>query len=85
MGSVKVKMSNAGARSIMNSSDVQSDLLRRAQAIKGTAESIGSASFAADVQAGRNRAHAMVKTTDAKSRRSNAKNNALLKSLDAGR
>lgn len=85
MASVKVIMSNAGARAILNSPEVQSELLGRAEAIKERADSMGSGEYAADVQPGRNRAHAMVKTTDAKSVRSNAKHNTLLKSLDAGR
>ena len=81
----KVTMNHAGARAIMNSGVVQGELLNRASRICGTANSIGSGRFVADVQPGKNRAHAMVKTTDAKSRRSNAKHNTLLKSLDAGR
>lgn len=85
MGKAKVRMSNAGARAIMNSPDVQSELMSRASAIKGRADSIGSGTYEADVRAGKNRAHAMVKTTDAMSRASNAKHNTLLKSLDAGR
>lgn len=85
MANVKVRMNAAGARAILNSSEVQADLLRRAEAIKSRADTIGSGKFVADVQPGRNRAHAMVKTTDARSRASNAKHNTLLKSLDAGR
>lgn len=85
MGRVKVKMNSAGARQILNSGKVQADLLRRAEAVRSRAESMGSGTYAADVQPGKNRAHAMVKTTDAKSCASNAKKNVLLKSLDAGR
>lgn len=85
MGRVKVRLNHAGAREIMNSEAVQADLLDRARSIKECADRAGSGKFAADVQPGRNRAHAMVKTTDAKSIASNAKRNTLLKSLDAGR
>lgn len=69
----------------MNSPEVQDALLERANAVKARADSMGSGTYAADVRPGKNRAHAMVKTTDAKSRASNAKHNSLLKSLDAGR
>lgn len=82
---IKVVMNPAGARAVMNSQGVRNELLRRAMNIKDVADSIGSATYAADVQEGRNRAHAMVKTTDRHSRASNAKHNTLLKSLDAGR
>lgn len=84
MGKVKVEMNHAGAREILNSSGVQSNLLSRAQRIKAQADSMGSGIYAADVQPGKNRAHAMVKTTDAQSMASNAKHNTLVKSLDAG-
>lgn len=85
MGKVKVKMNTAGARAVMNSSEVQADLLDRANRIKARADSVGSGSYDSDVQAGKNRAHAMVKTRDIKSKVSNAKNNTLIKALDAGR
>ncbi|MBX9035034.1 hypothetical protein [Gordonibacter massiliensis (ex Traore et al. 2017)] len=88
---VKVVMSPSGSRELLNSVEVQVDLLDRAQAIKKRAESVGSGEYDADVRAGANRAHAMVKTPPGKSRRaalaraSNAKHNTLLKSIDAGR
>lgn len=85
MGSCRVRISPSGARAILNSAEVQDDLLGRAERIKGRADAIGSGKYEADVRPGRNRAHAMVKTTDAKSMASNAKHNTLLKSLDAGR
>lgn len=80
-----LKISKDGARAILNSPEVQAELLQRAEAIKRHADSIGSGRYAADVQPGINRAHAMVKTTDTLSIRSNAKHNTLVKSLDAGR
>jgi hypothetical protein len=85
MADVKVVMNHAGSAEILNSSEVQGELLRRAQAIKARADSMGSGTYEADVQPGKARAHAMIKTTDALSVRSNAKHNTLLKSLDAGR
>lgn len=86
MAKVEVKMNAAGARALLNSGEVQSDLLRRAEAIKSRAEGIGG-TYIADVQPGRNRAHAMVKTPkgDFRTMYKQAKNNALLKSMDAGR
>ncbi|WP_270207992.1 hypothetical protein [Eggerthella lenta] len=85
MAECKVVMNRAGSREVMNSAEVQGDLLRRAEAIRSQAESLGSGKYASDVQPGKNRAHARVKTTDAKSMASNAKHNSLLKSVDAGR
>jgi len=84
MANVVFKMNAAGARALMNSSAMQEDLLSRANRIKRRAEGMGSGSYDADVQAGRNRAHAMVKTTDMRSIASNAKHNSLLKSIGAG-
>ncbi len=85
MAKWSVKMNGAGARNILNSNEVQNDLLKRAQRMKARADSFDDAIYSADVQPGRTRAHAMVKTTDIVSIRSNAKNNSLLKSVDAGR
>ncbi|WP_019148783.1 hypothetical protein [Timonella senegalensis] len=87
MAKVRVKMNSAGAQAILNSPGVQADLLARAQAVQAVANSfIGDGEgFVADVQSGKNRAHAMVRTSDVVSRRANAKQNVLLSSLDAGR
>lgn len=81
---VEVKMNSAGARAILNSAEVQQDLLSRAQAIKARASAMGGV-YEVDVQPGKNRAHAMVKTADFEAMKATADNNALLKSLDAGR
>lgn len=85
MAKCKVVMNALGARAILNSPEVQADLLSRAEAIKSRADAVGSGKYVADVQPGKNRAHAMVKTSDMKSAASNAKHNTLLKSIDAGR
>lgn len=84
---IRVEINPAGARAVMNSQGVQNELLRRAMNIADAAESVSGSgvTYAADVQPGRNRAHALVKTTDRHSRASNAKHNSLLKALDAGR
>lgn len=83
MAEIKVKINYAGARVLRNSPEVQADLLRRARLIQARAGTSG-AEFDADVQPGKSRAHAIVRTTDLKSQRSNAKHNTLLKALDAG-
>lgn len=85
MGNVRVVMNSRGARALLNSEEVQALLLEKAEAIRVEAESQSGAVFDADVQAGRNRAHAMVKTTDFESRLAQARSNVLLKSIDAGR
>lgn len=87
MAKVKVMINSAGAKSLLNSSEVQADLLKRAERIRARADGMGSGRYEADVRPGKNRAHAMVKTPqgDFKTMASQAKHNTLLKSLDAGR
>ena len=85
MGKFKVRMNKSGARELLNSVEMQEELLSRAERIRERADSVGSGTYKADVQAGKNRAHAMVKTTDIVSQNSNKKHNTLLKSMDAGR
>ena len=89
MSKVRVKMNSKGARALLNSAEVQSDLLRRAGRIQDGANAQLGASdpsemYQADVQSGRNRARAIVRTSGHGSRRHNAKTNALLKNLDRG-
>lgn len=87
MAKIKVVMNTSGARAILNSQEVQNDLLERANRIKSRADSMGSGKYEADVQPGKNRAHARVKTPkgDFKTMASQKKHNTLLKSMDAGR
>lgn len=85
MSKVRVKMNIPGCIALRNSGEVQRDLLSRAVRVKNKAETFGSGRYVADVQPGRTRAHAMVKTTDPRSMASNRKHNSLLKSIDAGR
>ena len=85
MDKFKVKMNIPACDELRNSQEVQDFILERAERIKANAESIGSGKYVADVQPGKKRAHAMVKTTDAKSMASNMKHNTLLKSINAGR
>lgn len=84
---IRVRMNHSGARAILNSGEVQSNLLARAQAIQAGANATlpgDAAPYVADVQAGTNRARAMVKTSDAANRRHEGKTNAILKNLDRG-
>lgn len=87
MAKFKVKMKSAGSVALMNSPEMQADLLDRAERIKARADGMGSGRYVADVQPGKTRAHAMVKTSsgDFKTMASQAKHNTLLKSMDAGR
>lgn len=80
---VKVKMNAAACIALMNSSEVQQDLLTRAERIKAAADAMGSGTYEADVQPGRTRAHARVKTPagDFRTMASNRKHNSLLKAL----
>lgn len=87
MAKVKVVMNRAGSVALMNSAEMQSDLLSRAERIKARADGMASGKYEADVQIGKTRAHAMVKTPsgDFKTMASQRKHNTLLKSMDAGR
>ena len=85
MPRVRVKMNYAACTELRNSQAMQDDLLARAERIKSRAETFGNGKYVADVQPGKTRAHAMVKTTDVVSRASNAKHNSLLKAMGAGR
>ena len=87
MAKIKVVMNSRGSAELMNSLEMQEDLLRRAERIKVHADSMGSGRYEADVQPGKTRAHAMVKTpyNDLKTLYSQRKHNTLLKSMDAGR
>lgn len=83
---VRVKMSISGANAVRNTESMQRLLLSRAEAIRDAANAkLGSTSldeaYTADVRPGKGRARAMVKTTGHQSRRDNARNNTLLKSL----
>ena len=85
MGKVKVKMNHAAARRLLNSGEVQSMLLAKAEAVRDAAnaslDAPGSSGYEAYVQPGANRARAVAHTTDWASRRHNANTNALLKGL----
>lgn len=81
-GRVKVKIKSAGARAVLNSGEVQAALKTFADGARDSANaSLGADGYESYVQPGRNRARAVVHTTDWESRRHNAKTNALLKGL----
>jgi hypothetical protein len=82
---IYVKLNNSGCNAVRNSPEVQHDILRRTQAIADRASATFGGNFIADVQPGRTRAHAMAKPADDDAARVNARTNALLKSIDAGR
>ena len=81
MAKAKVVMNSAGARSILNGPEVMADLLSRGQAITSAC----GEHYNCDVREGRTRAHCLVKTDGAAGARDNAKNNTILRNLDAGR
>ena len=82
MGKVRVKIKAAGARAILNGSEVQAALKALADGARDSANaSLGTDGYESYVQPGRNRARAVAHTTDWESRKHNADTNALLKGL----
>lgn len=88
---IEVRISSAGARSVLTSMGVAKDLGARAIAIATAAQGMTSADkmrnapFMADGEIGSGRARAVVFTSSTHGINSNNKHNALLKALDAGR
>lgn len=87
-----MNLNRKAMREIRNSPEVQAELLRRAERVRDAALSSFNADpsdrhegYAADVQTGTNRARAGVVTTTAHAMNHNAKNNTLLRALEAGR
>lgn len=77
-----------GGRELMNCRKMQDGLMDIATRVRAAAQASGAeqgAEYEADVREGRERAHAMVKTTNYAAERESAKRNTLLKSLSAGR
>lgn len=82
MAKGRFKWRPGAAVKVMNSAEIQAELLDIAESIASTAslavpESLDG--YVADVQPGKTRAHAMVKTSDVMTRRAEAKHNLLLK------
>lgn len=85
---VRYKPSRKGSRALLNSPAMQDGLLRAAYDVSDGAYAGTSGSgalFVADVEPGRNRAHAMVKTGNSEAATHNARTNALLKALGGAR
>lgn len=91
---IRVSLNSKGARQLLNGPEVVEDMDRRAKAVTAAAEEAvsspryaasGSEGFRGDGQPGKSRARALIGTTDYVSRAYNAKHNALLKGLEAGR
>jgi hypothetical protein len=84
MAEVEVVMNVSACVALRNSSEVQADLLARAERIANAASGYGGF-FDANVQKGQTRAHAQAHTANYDAMKANTKDNALLKSMDAGR
>lgn len=87
LGRVRVRFSPnlASRRQVLNSDGVMSDLQRRVDAVVEAAGSMGSATYAGDVQPGRARAHGIAYTPSHHAIASNARHNSLLRALGAAR
>lgn len=84
----KVKISRAGARRVMKSPAVRADLIQRAKRIRDNAQGMsesGQATYTVAAYDGKVSAHAVVYTQNDAAKRSNAKHNSLIRSMDAGR
>lgn len=89
---VRYRPSSKGARALLNSPEMMSGLQGVVNGIRDSAyggthqlRSLGSPLYVADVQAGRRRAHAMVKTANLAAAIDNARRNTLLKALGGAR
>lgn len=81
MANVKVVMNSAGAIDVLNSGAIQNSCLEAAQKIASSASSQSGASYIADVQSGKTRAHARAKTADQHAANIEYNYNYLLKSM----
>lgn len=90
---VRVRIHSAGARAVLTSASVQSDLSARAERIADRAnaavgdrwEGAEETPYKAESGGGKSRARAVVFTRNIQGIYDNSKHNTLLKSLDAGR
>ena len=92
MANIKVRLSPSGARAILTSPGVASELGRRAQSMCNAANGMMNSSdnmrndaFMSDVSVGDSRARATVYTANPHGVRANAKQNILVRSINAGR
>lgn len=88
---VKVSISSAGAAAVLKSAGVRRDVERRAEAVRDSANSkvspdgMDAEPFGCSVSEHSDRVVAYVRTQTPHGRRHQAKNDTLLRSLDAGR
>lgn len=84
MDNIQVVMNNAGCTELRNSNGVQVMILDEVKEWKGNAEGLSevpNCEYTCDVQAGKTRAHAMLKATNPQSVKDNLRNNTLLKAM----
>lgn len=79
---VRLKFNSAAYRSLLTDGKILADLTERGQAV---ASSAGEGVEVLPVESPRRRAHVVVATTTAQAAAKNAKENTLLRALDAGR
>ncbi|MCR2036241.1 hypothetical protein [Adlercreutzia mucosicola] len=75
----------AGANAFRNAPEVQAAVLARAQRIASACGRASGEAYYADVQAGPQRCRAVVHPGSSAACRDNARNNTVLRSIDAGR
>lgn len=75
---VRVVMSDAGSRELLNSRECQEMLLEHARRVRASCPAM---IYACDVEPGDVRAHAMVKTVGSRGAEDNARTNRLLKAI----
>lgn len=81
MGIERIKWSMKGFRELRKSREVMSDLIKRGQRIEASA----GAGYTAAPFTGRTRGRVSVMTEDQAAREDNARNNTLIRALDAGK
>ena len=79
---VKIKFNNAAFNALRTAPGIEADLTERAQAVAAAA---GEGVEMLPAEAGRKRAHRVVATTTVEAAARNAKDNTLIRALDAGR
>lgn len=77
----RIKWSHAGFRKLLRSREVMSDLIERGERVKARS----GPGFETSAVTGRNRARVSVATGTPEAMVDNARNNTLIRSLDAGR
>ena len=82
MARPKIKWNRAAFNALRTAPGVEADLTERAQAMAAAA---GDGVEMLPAEAGRRRAHRVVATVTVEAARANAKNNTLIRALDAGR